>query len=88
MTNFESDMKGFQEAIDAIETMRDELNMLAAEAKLALETIKELKKERDELMKDIIDTAEKKIDCVIAKCENCTNHNYCDYEQQESEDKA
>ena len=26
-----------------------------------------------------------KINCKTAKCENCTNHNYCDYEPQESE---
>jgi len=26
-----------------------------------------------------------KIDCSKTKCENCTNHNYCDFEPQESE---
>jgi hypothetical protein len=28
-----------------------------------------------------------KINCKTTKCENCKNHNYCDYEPQESEDK-
>ena len=28
-----------------------------------------------------------KINCKSTKCENCVNHNYCDYEPQESEDK-
>ena len=26
-----------------------------------------------------------KINCKTTKCENCQNHNYCDYEPQESE---
>ena len=28
-----------------------------------------------------------KIDCKATKCENCQNHNYCDYEPQERSDK-
>lgn len=28
-----------------------------------------------------------RISCKSAKCENCINHNYCDFEPQESEDK-
>ena len=28
-----------------------------------------------------------KINCKTTKCENCKNHNYCDYEPQESEVK-
>lgn len=28
-----------------------------------------------------------KINCKTTKCENCQNHNYCDYEPQESEEK-
>ena len=28
-----------------------------------------------------------KINCKTTKCKNCKNHNYCDYEPQESEDK-
>ena len=28
-----------------------------------------------------------KINCKTIKCENCKNHNYCDYESKESEDK-
>lgn len=59
MTDFESNMKEFQKAIEAIEKMRDELNAVAVNAKLALETIKELKKERDEYMKEIRDAAER-----------------------------
>lgn len=27
-----------------------------------------------------------KINCKSTKCENCINHNYCDYEPQESEE--
>lgn len=27
-----------------------------------------------------------KINCKATKCENCINHNYCDYEPQESEE--
>lgn len=29
----------------------------------------------------------KKVNCKSTKCENCINHNYCDYEPQESEVK-
>ena len=29
----------------------------------------------------------KKINCKSTKCENCINHNYCDYEPRESENK-
>lgn len=28
----------------------------------------------------------KKVNCKSTKCENCINHNYCDYEPQESEE--
>lgn len=28
-----------------------------------------------------------KINCKATKCENCKNHNYCDYEPREREDK-
>lgn len=28
-----------------------------------------------------------KINCKATKCENCKNHNYCDYESQERSDK-
>jgi hypothetical protein len=28
-----------------------------------------------------------KINCKTTKCENCKNHNYCDYEPQERSDK-
>ena len=59
MTDFESNMEGFQKAIEAIEKMRAEMSALAVDAKLALETIKELKKERDECMKEIRDAAER-----------------------------
>lgn len=59
MTDFESNMKEFQKAIEALEKMRDELRALAVDAKLALETIKELKKERDEYMKEIRGAAER-----------------------------
>ena len=59
MKDFESNMEGFQKAIEAIEKMRDEMSALAVDAKLALETIKELKKERDEYMKEIRDAAER-----------------------------
>ena len=59
MNEFESNMEGFQKAIEAIEKMRDEMSALAVDAKLALETIRELKKERDEYMKEIRDAAER-----------------------------
>ena len=59
MNEFESNMEGFQKAIEAIEKMRDEMSALAVDAKLALETIRELKKERDECMKEIRDAAER-----------------------------
>lgn len=59
MNEFESNMEGFQKAIEAIEKMRDEMSALAVDAKLALETINELKKERDEYMKEIRDAAER-----------------------------
>lgn len=29
----------------------------------------------------------KKVNCKSTKCDNCINHNYCDFEPQESEDK-
>lgn len=29
-----------------------------------------------------------KIDCKSTKCENCINHNYCDYEPQESDERS
>ena len=59
MNDFEGNMIEFQKAIEAIEKMRDEMSALAVDAKLALETIKELKKERDEYMKEIRDAAER-----------------------------
>jgi prefoldin subunit 5 len=59
MTDFESNMEEFQKVIEVIEKLRDELNALAVNAKLALETITELKKERDECIKDIKDAAER-----------------------------
>lgn len=27
-----------------------------------------------------------KVNCKSTKCDNCINHNYCDFEQQESEE--
>lgn len=59
MNDFEGNMIEFQKAIEAIEKMRDEMSALAVDAKLALETIRELKKERDEYMKEIRDAAER-----------------------------
>jgi chromosome segregation ATPase len=59
MTDFESNMEEFHKVIEVIEKLRDELNALAVNAKLALETITELKKERDECIKDIKDAAER-----------------------------
>lgn len=42
--------------------------------------IGEVRKEREDRKAESEDI--EKIDCSKTKCENCTNHNYCDYESQ------
>lgn len=36
-------------------------------------------------IEDLVPQKSEKINCKATKCENCQNHNYCDYEPQESE---
>lgn len=48
----------------------------------AKQAVKDLRKI---CLKSIVES--EKINCKTTKCQNCKNHNYCDYEPQESEDK-
>lgn len=48
----------------------------------ARQAVKDLRKI---CLKAIVES--EKINCKTTKCQNCKNHNYCDYEPQESEDK-
>lgn len=40
-----------------------------------------------ELLLEVEQQENEKINCETTKCENCINHGECDYESQESEDK-
>ena len=41
----------------------------------------------DVLRTEVNPQESEKINCKTTKCENCKNHNYCDYEPQERSDK-
>ncbi len=71
-------LDGYEKCADCIE------KYLTDEGNQKLECLLEAVRNVVEIA-DIKSQESEKINCKTTKCENCQNHNYCDYEPQESE---
>lgn len=69
-------LDGFEMCADCIE------NYLIDEGKQKLECLLVAVRNAVEI-EDIEPQESEKVNCKSTKCENCINHNYCDYEPQE-----
>lgn len=65
------------------------LKKIIAESREVAQALNEFADNLEQIEKKYAEPQEsEKISCKTVKCENCPNHNYCDYEPQtESEDK-
>jgi hypothetical protein len=62
------------------------LKKIIAESREVAQALNEFADNLERIEKKYAEPQEiKKINCKTTKCENCINHNYCDYESQENE---
>ena len=64
------------------------LKKIIAESREVAQALTEFADNLERIEKKYAEPQEsEKINCKTTKCENCENHNYCDYEPQERSDK-